>query len=131
MQSILFCVKLMGDHPDPHVRPHSFPSRRSSERVVSGAAPGEQADQHRAGQRGVQVLADEHHWPPAGAPVWPLPACTPTCTCLIWLMPPATWRSEEHTSELQSLMRISYAVFCMHKKKKHIHKRQTTIKAAH
>src|SRR3546814_8640053 len=25
-------------------------------------------------------------------------------------------RSEEHTSELQSLMRISYAVFCLHKK---------------
>src|SRR3546814_4867336 len=29
-------------------------------------------------------------------------------------------RSEEHTSELQSLMRISYAVFCLKKKKKHI-----------
>src|SRR3546814_2836445 len=33
-------------------------------------------------------------------------------------------RSEEHTSELQSLMRISYAVFCLKKKKKH--KRQPT-----
>src|SRR3546814_4375991 len=29
-------------------------------------------------------------------------------------------RSEEHTSELQSLMRISYAVFCLKKKKKTI-----------
>src|SRR3546814_1340230 len=29
-------------------------------------------------------------------------------------------RSEEHTSELQSLMRISYAVFCLKKKKKDI-----------
>src|SRR3546814_10704387 len=29
----------------------------------------------------------------------------------------ATVRSEEHTSELQSLMRISYAVFCLKKKK--------------
>src|SRR3546814_5083014 len=28
----------------------------------------------------------------------------------------AGWRSEEHTSELQSLMRISYAVFCLKKK---------------
>src|SRR3546814_7809681 len=28
-------------------------------------------------------------------------------------------RSEEHTSELQSLMRISYAVFCLNKKKAH------------
>src|SRR3546814_10844075 len=31
-------------------------------------------------------------------------------------------RSEEHTSELQSLMRISYAVFCLKKKKKNRHK---------
>src|SRR3546814_9999774 len=30
-------------------------------------------------------------------------------------------RSEEHTSELQSLMRISYAVFCLQKKKHDIH----------
>src|SRR3546814_7986755 len=30
-------------------------------------------------------------------------------------------RSEEHTSELQSLMRISYAVFCLKKKKTHTH----------
>src|SRR3546814_5603955 len=31
----------------------------------------------------------------------------------------STPRSEEHTSELQSLMRISYAVFCLKKKKIH------------
>src|SRR3546814_6796869 len=31
---------------------------------------------------------------------------------------PAFGRSEEHTSELQSLMRISYAVFCLKNKKK-------------
>src|SRR3546814_10862532 len=31
---------------------------------------------------------------------------------------PHNGRSEEHTSELQSLMRISYAVFCLQKKKK-------------
>src|SRR3546814_9786901 len=35
------------------------------------------------------------------------------------------WRSEEHTSELQSLMRISYAVFCLKKKNKTTHKRTT------
>src|SRR3546814_9326474 len=34
-------------------------------------------------------------------------------------------RSEEHTSELQSLMRISYAVFCLKKKKKRTRKNQT------
>src|SRR3546814_6197054 len=32
-------------------------------------------------------------------------------------------RSEEHTSELQSLMRISYAVFCLKKKKKKTHQK--------
>src|SRR3546814_9561221 len=44
----------------------------------------------------------------------------------------AAWpRSEEHTSELQSLMRISYAVFCL-KKKKNKYKRNTnTTKKEH
>src|SRR3546814_3485650 len=32
------------------------------------------------------------------------------------MQPTGPWRSEEHTSELQSLMRISYAVFCLKKK---------------
>src|SRR3546814_4607465 len=37
----------------------------------------------------------------------------------LFLVPRGEWhaRSEEHTSELQSLMRISYAVFCLKKKK--------------
>src|SRR3546814_6602599 len=38
----------------------------------------------------------------------------------------ATKRSEEHTSELQSLMRISYAVFCL-KKQKILHTSPSTI----
>src|SRR3546814_8426786 len=38
---------------------------------------------------------------------------------------PAYRRSEEHTSELQSLMRISYTVFCL-KKKQQRHTRTTT-----
>src|SRR3546814_8666125 len=37
----------------------------------------------------------------------------------------AAGRSEEHTSELQSLMRISYAVFCLKKKKTHKIKQRT------
>src|SRR3546814_9124724 len=36
-------------------------------------------------------------------------------------------RSEEHTSELQSLMRISYAVFCLKKKKQNNTKKQQAI----
>src|SRR3546814_4316203 len=40
---------------------------------------------------------------------------------LVWSfdMGVGSMRSEEHTSELQSLMRISYAVFCLKKKKEH------------
>src|SRR3546814_8712422 len=38
----------------------------------------------------------------------------------------AKGRSEEHTSELQSLMRISYAVFCLKKKTRH-NKNQSNI----
>src|SRR3546814_9970014 len=47
--------------------------------------------------------------PRADSELPPLPGCP------MALMPPA--RSEEHTSELQSLMRISYAAFCLKKKK--------------
>src|SRR3546814_9042729 len=36
-------------------------------------------------------------------------------------------RSEEHTSELQSLMRISYAVFCLTKKQRHKTKRSNDM----
>src|SRR3546814_5991717 len=67
---------------------------------------------------------------------------------LIGLRRPPTWspssagggwggasRSEEHTSELQSLMRISYAVFCLKKKKKKNTRknssRSTTNKSKH
>src|SRR3546814_6597574 len=37
------------------------------------------------------------------------------------LMPSLHGRSEEHTSELQSLMRLSYAVFCLQKKTHYLH----------
>src|SRR3546814_9735730 len=48
---------------------------------------------------------------------------------VIFVCPPEhrrmlTRRSEEHTSELQSLMRISYAVFCLKKKRNRRNKRQ-------
>src|SRR3546814_6067475 len=69
-------------------------------------------------------------------PLWSfagLPAALPPGVCRIdqglrpgaasraalgWCLGSYAFRSEEHTSELQSLMRISYAVFCL-KKKKH------------
>src|SRR3546814_3539216 len=40
-------------------------------------------------------------------------------------------RSEEHTSELQSLMRISYAVFCLKKKKQNTLEQAKTKKTTH
>src|SRR3546814_9671927 len=48
---------------------------------------------------------------PIPPPEWSIPAIEPPD------MSPMPMRSEEHTSELQSLMRISYAVFCLKKKK--------------
>src|SRR3546814_2768048 len=46
-------------------------------------------------------------------------ACTVFSGCTFDWVKPSEVRSEEHTSELQSLMRISYAVFCLKKKKTH------------
>src|SRR3546814_5335169 len=50
------------------------------------------------------------------------PVKGPSTTGLV----PPRGRSEEHTSELQSLMRISYAVFCLKKKNKARRKDNTT-----
>src|SRR3546814_6875640 len=50
----------------------------------------------------------------------PTPAACSIASCV-------NIRSEEHTSELQSLMRISYAVFCLKKKKKKNKKCNDTI----
>src|SRR3546814_2266317 len=52
--------------------------------------------------------------PPVGAPSIAKPPSSGSSVTLSI----KSGRSEEHTSELQSLMRISYAVFCLKKKKK-------------
>src|SRR3546814_3047384 len=46
--------------------------------------------------------------------------------CPLRLQPDLAQRSEEHTSALQSLMRISYAVFCLKQNIIYIHEHQTT-----
>src|SRR3546814_1249197 len=52
------------------------------------------------------------------APQFASATSTPSSPCdRVRASPPWASRSEEHTSELQSLMRISYAVFCLKKKK--------------
>src|SRR3546814_6575524 len=54
-----------------------------------------------------------------------LPRLFPLMVCHV-AHPHRNRRSEEHTSALQSLMRISYAVFCLKKKKTTIHKHKYT-----
>src|SRR3546814_3341359 len=53
----------------------------------------------------------------ATGPPWPEPNLTFLAYCIAGGIAQIMFRSEEHTSELQSLMRISYAVFCLKKKK--------------
>src|SRR3546814_7340021 len=82
---------------------------------------------HRRGRRICRTVPDR---PESGCgkylPLKPEYECEQTacCPCALHSQSsalPAPPRSEEHTSELQSLMRISYAVFCL-KKKQHIRK---------
>src|SRR3546814_6792338 len=58
-------------------------------------------------------------------PVLPLPRRRPVCRAASRAR---GRRSEEHTSELQSLMRISYAVFCLKKKKTTKKTKNNTLK---
>src|SRR3546814_20647617 len=90
---LLTVFSCYGDHRDLHVLTHSCPTRRSSD--LHDAFDGRQ-------QAAVVDFAVElSHLGLGGA-----------YGCL-----QCADRSEEHTSELQSLMRISYAVFCLKKKK--------------
>src|SRR3546814_10431261 len=61
---------------------------------------------------------DTEQWSPAVPVVLPgkLEATPPPSDAIVLF--DGTARSEEHTSELQSLLRISYAVFCLKKKNK-------------
>src|SRR3546814_2532483 len=81
---------------------------RSADRPVQPPLPGGIGDARTRALRAARaaaVAADARHRPLQGLQRRPRPR---------------RWRrarSEEHTSELQSLMRISYAVFCLKKKK--------------
>src|SRR3546814_1807453 len=119
------------DHRNLHVLTHSFPTRRSSdlridetvefaglERIVGARRASEHAHDLDA-----VIVAPQH---PVWAEIEGLPRrmardigrkfdaqAAPDLALAV----PRIDRSEEHTSELQSLMRISYAVFCLKKKK--------------
>src|SRR3546814_8286721 len=94
---------------------HSFPTRRSSDLFVGSALADDVAlvaldegYEGRVWRRNVLVASI---W-------WPdLPSLAQWNGFLRGAGRTPMDRSEEHTSELQSLMRISYAVFCLKKKK--------------
>src|SRR3546814_5791796 len=60
--------------------------------------------------------AVRRYWPLVLPPSSVSSLCVQPVSGLVAARVPAVLRSEEHTSELQSLMRISYAVFCLKKK---------------
>src|SRR3546814_3966954 len=98
---------------------------------VTGAAPAAVASgdhatgDHPAGSSGDSAVIDfaatpEADWQPYDATLEPAPGATNheiTLHATETVKEVAPGRSEEHTSELQSLMRISYAVFCLKKQK--------------
>src|SRR3546814_5736125 len=115
-----FCLVFFeryGDHRDLHVLTHSFPTRRSSDLLVIGADHAACVGFAGLRREGdvvdiVAAIAGQFHaadgFRVGGTGLGELT------------------RSEEHTSELQSLMRISYAVFCLKKKNKSWHINTTT-----
>src|SRR3546814_6479529 len=111
----MFFVLCSGDHREIHGLTHSFPTRRSSD-LPSGAvvhrASGDPIFLARGREMGPRV---SFHSP--GVTVSGLRVADASRLQYFHLDRAIGARSEEHTSELQSLMRISYAVFCLKKKK--------------
>src|SRR3546814_12414283 len=108
-----FFFSWCGDHRDLHVLTHSFPTRRSSD-LLAGRATFEDP-------RFVGALARlndlKKYFPPGFIGVdYPSAQQLFIAGRAAMFVGGSYERSEEHTSELQSLMRISYAVFCLKKK---------------
>src|SRR3546814_9040321 len=93
----------------------NFPTHRRWRSVISPSGPAPAAPDGNCTQSSMRRRPGEV---PATAPISAFP---PFNQCFArQVNGPA--RSEEHTSELQSLMRISYAVFCLKKKNKNTQK---------
>src|SRR3546814_956199 len=135
---MFFFCKGYGDHRDRHVLTHAFPTLRPSD-LITVASAKRSCRERCSGQAATAISICST--PPAKISVATAGACTiGTCrsavtTSTIMLVMPTrattgpsatSKRSEEHTSELQSLMRISYAVFCLKKKKNNHHLHQQT-----
>src|SRR3546814_6439441 len=107
-----------------HVLTHSFPTRLSSDpqhgqkcvpRDVHHAPHEQQRHQQPTAAHAIGAVKNAHAQ--RAGPAWPIVAAQ-ELGGMAALAKACVLRSEEHTSELQSLMRISYAVFCLKKKKK-------------
>src|SRR3546814_10177381 len=91
------------------------PQMRASARLSAGATRGELGGISTIRTREMAAGAWSCH--PQCAAVFAKPGRTDLAAARkVWMQ--SSTRSEEHTSELQSLMRISYAVFCLKKKNK-------------
>src|SRR3546814_10645316 len=101
---VIFCFEGSGAHRDLHVLTHSFPTRRSSDLHDRG-----RRSRARRGARGGGAA-----WYMGASRLARAPARRRAARQS--RLRDRRSRSEEHTSELQSLMRISYAVFCLKKK---------------
>src|SRR3546814_3134976 len=105
---------LIKSMPEPSGRPRST-SAMSGACAETAARPPASVSAERTlmpGKASVNVSPSQHAnagWSSTTSPRFMLPQS-----------PNVSARSEEHTSELQSLMRISYAVFCLKKKKHNI-----------
>src|SRR3546814_14607085 len=95
-----------GDHRDLHVLTHSFPTRRSSDLQVV-------EHDHDIGSFAGFGVGSHHTVPSRSSRI-----AAPWRKTRARMNRTRASRSEEHTSELKSLMRISYAVFCLKKKTK-------------
>src|SRR3546814_7194532 len=117
-----FCLLVDCDHRDLHALTHSFPTRRSSD--VSTRVTPVTFFQRSATARctampppSVRRRCEKSIFSKPGVLSRPLNSVlTPVIAVNGTFDNSLTKRSEEHTSELQSLMRISYAVFCLKKK---------------
>src|SRR3546814_15619254 len=113
-----------GDHRDLHVLTHSFPTRRSSDleyrcqtqnRQAAGGRPGTAFSVLPIAAQMAQDIEDRFgHFTPVAHAQLGVRAKPMRQRGISRIFPLQDFaRSEEHTSELQSLMRISYAVFCL------------------
>src|SRR3546814_7456199 len=99
-----FFFELYADHRDLHVLTHSFPTRRSSDLM---------------GVRVIRVDARDRYFDKLKGVADPEAKRKIIGNLFVEILRLASGRSEEHTSELQPLMRISYAVFSLKKKQTH------------